>query len=110
MKKKFFYTHLVEESEITLEIGDLNLTSKERVHLLSLAHANIHSKVVSEVLSNLSEEDKKIFLKNLTSEKHDTTWHHLKDRIENAEEKVKSTIDEIIGELVEDVRQVKKEG
>jgi len=45
MKTKHFYTHLAETTDITLEIAQLDVTSKERVHLLSLAEANIHSAV-----------------------------------------------------------------
>ena len=108
MKRKHFYSHLVEETHITLEIGELEVTNTQRVHLLSLMKANIHSTVVSTVLSNLSTEDKKIFLKNLSLENNEKIWAHLKNNIIDVEEKLKKIIDETIKELIEDVRQARK--
>ncbi|MEK7551600.1 MAG: hypothetical protein AAB532_03290 [Patescibacteria group bacterium] len=58
MKTKHFYSHLVETTHITLEIAELDVTSKERVHLLSLVEANIHTTVVSSVLDQLEPEEK----------------------------------------------------
>lgn len=108
MKKKYFYTHLVETTHITLEIADLDLESKERVHLLSLVEANIHSTVISSVLSNLNSDDKKIFLKNLTLDDHEKTWTHLKGKVKDAEDKIKADINLIVKELREDIKNTKK--
>ena len=66
MKRKHFYSHLVETTHITLEIAELDVTSGERVHLLSLVEANIHTTVVSKVLDELDPLDKKKFLSNLS--------------------------------------------
>ena len=63
-KTKHFYSHLVETTDITIELAEMDLSPNERIHLISLVDANIHSVVVSKVLQNLEEEDKKIFLKN----------------------------------------------
>lgn len=105
--KKHFYTHLVNTTDITLEIAQLSVGSDERVHLLSLAHANIHSSVVLGVLSNLSPQDKKIFLENLSNEEHDKTWNHLREKIKDAEGEIKKIIDKTVRELLEDVKKVK---
>lgn len=108
MNKKHFYSHLVETSDLTLEIANLEVDSKERVHLLSLAQANIHTTVVSEVLSSLKEEDKKIFLKNLSKNDHEKTMKHLNSKIQNVQEKLQKVIDKVKKELLEDVRQAQK--
>ena len=68
MKGKHFYSHLVEINEIYLSLSGMDLSEDERGHLLSLAETNIHATVINTVLSELSEEDKKIFLKNLVAE------------------------------------------
>lgn len=94
-------------TNITLEIAELNVTPDERMHLLSLVDANIHSSVVSTVLENLSEHDKKIFLQNLSNDDHEKTWDHLKEKIEDAEDKIQKTIEETVRELLEDVRKVR---
>lgn len=108
MKKKYFYTHLVETTHITLEIAELDLKSQERVHLLSLVEANIHSTVVSNVLSNLKPEDKKIFLENLSLENHEKTWGHLKEKVSDIEDKIKSDINLVVRELRQDVKTARK--
>lgn len=107
MKHKHFYAHLLETTDITLELGEMNLTPEERVHLLSLAQANIHTVVVDTVLSSLSEKDKKIFLKNLVSNDHEIIWSHLK-KAENIEEKIKLAVKKAKNELLKDIEQVKK--
>jgi hypothetical protein len=81
MKNKHFYAHLTETTDIVLELGELNMSPEERIHLLSLIETNIHSAVIDTVLSNLDEENKKIFLKNLVSNNHSNTWEHLNKTI-----------------------------
>lgn len=107
MKHKHFYSHVIETSTLTLEIAELNVDSKERVHLLSLAEANIHSTIVSNVLDNLSEEDKKTFLKNVSVDNHDQTWKHLNSKIKDVENLVKKTATQAIEELLNDIKEVK---
>ncbi len=107
MKPKHFYSHIIETSTLTLEIAELNIDSKERVHLLSLAEANIHSTVVANVLDNLTEEDKKTFLKNVATEDHDQTWQHLSSKIKDVEGLVKNTAVKAIEELLKDIQEVK---
>ncbi|MBI2026117.1 MAG: hypothetical protein HYT06_01925 [Candidatus Levybacteria bacterium] len=109
MAKKHFYSHLVETTHITLEIAELDVKSKERVHLLSLVEANIHTAVVSKVLDQLTPEDKKIFLKNLSLENHDKTLSHLKEKVWDIENKLKNEIDKIAKELLEDIKETKSQ-
>ena len=107
MQTKHFYTNLVETTDITLEIAQLELTPDERVHLISLMDANIHSTVVKKVLSELSNEDKKIFLKNMTYDNHDKTWEHLKSKSADIEEKIKDAVEDLKKELLEDIKAAK---
>jgi|SRR3989344_7209064 len=107
MKTKHFYTHLAETTDITLEIAQLDVTSKERVHLLSLAEANIHSAVVSKVLSSLDSQDKKIFLQNLSGKDHKRTWSHLRQKSGSIEEEIKKTIEDTVNQLLKDVKKIK---
>lgn len=107
MKQKHFYAHLVEKTDITLELANLDMSNEERLHLLSLIDANIHSTVINTVLSNLPEEDKKIFLKNIVSDDHEKTWTHLKEKNKYIEEKIKAEIKNITAELLKDINEVK---
>lgn len=108
MIKKHFYSHIVETSSISLELGNLKLTQEERVHLISLADANLHGEILDKVLSELSEEEKKVFLENLTHDEHDKTVSHLKENIEDFEDKIRDTAKSVKKELLEDIRKFKK--
>lgn len=109
MKTKHFYSFLVETTNITLELGDFKLTKEERVHLISLVDANIHSSVIKLILENLESEDKKVFLKNLATNDHDKTWKHLNANIQNLEQEVKIAIEETIRELKKDIKSAKSQ-
>lgn len=107
MKNKHFYAHLTETTDIVLELGELNMSPEERIHLLSLIETNIHSAVIDTVLSNLDEENKKIFLKNLVSNNHSNTWEHLNKNNKEIENKIKETINFIKKELIKDIKNAR---
>jgi predicted transcriptional regulator len=108
MKGKHFYSHLIEIHEIYLSISEIDLEDSERSHLLSLAEANIHATVINTVLPQLSEEDKKIFLKNLVANDHEKTWKHLSNRIKNIESKLSKSLQELRRELLKDIEEAKE--
>jgi len=108
MKHKFFYTHLIQITDVTIRLSELDLTEDEKNHLLSLMEANIHSAVIDTVLSELSKEDKKIFLQNLVSENHEKTWEHLKSRIEKLDVKITKAIENLKEDLIKDVLEAQK--
>ncbi|HUD09602.1 MAG TPA: hypothetical protein VMR77_02280 [Patescibacteria group bacterium] len=108
MKGKHFYSHLIEIHEIYLSISEMDLKDEERNHLLSLAEANIHATVISTVLPELSEDDKKTFLKNLVSNNHEETWKHLSARVQNAEEKISKSLQELKKEFLRDIEEARK--
>jgi hypothetical protein len=51
MKKKYFYSHIIETSSISLALGEMDLTPQERKHLITLVEANIHQTIVDLILS-----------------------------------------------------------
>lgn len=107
-KQKYFYSHLVEIESIIVELNQMDIGEKEKQHLLSLAESNLHHVILESILSELSEEDKKIFLVHLALDEHDKIWHHLKGKIENIEEKIKTTGEELKKELHKDIDDSKK--
>ncbi|MBI2074370.1 MAG: hypothetical protein HYT83_00860 [Candidatus Levybacteria bacterium] len=108
MKRKHFYSHLVETSVISLELGDMNLSQDERVELVSLAESQLHHVITDTILSELSEEDKLVFLQHLHSDQHDKIWELLNEKIENIEEKIKKSAEELKKELHKDIREAKE--
>jgi hypothetical protein len=107
MKHKYFYSHLFETSDISLELAEMDLDQNERIHLVSLVEANIHSEVIKTVLSELPTEDKKQFLSNMLLKDHEKIWEHLNKKIKDAEEKIRQTIVQVNKELFEDIKKVK---
>lgn len=108
MRKKYFYTHIIDTSMLSLELGNMDLTQQERIHLISLIDSNIHHEILDLILSELNPEDKKTFLTHLASEDHDKVWKFLNGKVENIEEKIKKTAEDLKKELHKDIREVKK--
>lgn len=108
MSKGHFYEQVIETSQISLELGNMNLSGEERRELTILVSKNIHAVVLDTVLSELSEEDKKTFLKNLSENNHEKIWQHLKTKIDQVEEKIRKSIEETKKELLEDIEKAKK--
>lgn len=105
---KHFYSHIVETSTVSLALGDMELSKEERLELLSLAHNNLHHTILDTVLSELSEVDKKLFLRHLAVNNHDKIWELLKTKVENIEEKIKKVADEVKKELHKDIQEANK--
>lgn len=110
MRKKHFYSFLVETTSITLDLGEIDMTKEERVHLISLIEANIHSEVIKTVLDNLDKENKKIFIKNLSKDNHELIWEHLEINIKNAKGEIKKSIQKTVKDLKEDIFRAKVQG
>ncbi len=108
MKKKYFYTHIVDTSTLSLELGDMDLAQKERLHLISLIDSNMHQEILDLILSELKPEDKKTFLAHLASEDHNKVWKFLNEKVDNIEEKIKKTAEDLKKELFSDIKRVKK--
>lgn len=107
MKKRYFYTHIVDTSTLSLELGNMDLSPKERMHLISLIDSNLHHEILDLVLSELNSEDKKTFLHHLASEDHDKVWKFLKEKVDNIEEKIKKTAEDLKKEFHKDIKEVK---
>lgn len=108
MKNKFFYSHLIETTDVSIRLTELDLSKDEKNHLVSLMEANIHSTVIDTVLSGLSKEDKKIFLQNLVSNDHGKTWEHLNGRIGKLEDKIIRAVEKLKEDLIEDMLKAKE--
>ncbi len=107
--KKYFYSHVVETSSISLALADMDLTKEERKHLIDLAQENLHHAILEAVLSELSEKDKQEFLVLLASDEHDKIWKLLSERVDHIEDKIKQTAQDLKKELHNDIEESKKQ-
>lgn len=105
--KKHFYSHIVETSSLSLALGDMDLSQEERLHLVSLVESNLHHTILDAVLSELSEEDKKIFLHHVAHNEHDRVWELLNKKVENIEEKIKNAAESLKKELHKDIEDAR---
>lgn len=104
---RHFYSHIVETSILSLELGEMDLSKDERIELISLIDLNIHHAILDMILSELSEENKKIFLMHLASNDEDKIWNHLKANIKDIEEKIKKSAENLKEELYRDIQEAK---
>lgn len=103
-----FYLKLIETNILIQELETLNLKPEEKAHLTSLIDSSLHHVIIDEVLSSLSKEDKKAFLKLLATEKnHDKILEFLNSKVEGIEKKIKSVADDLVVQLHEDIKSVK---
>lgn len=107
MGKKHFYSHIIETTTLSLELGDMDLSKDERRHLIELAENNIHHAILDAILSELTEENKKIFLSHLSKDDHDKVWEHLRKNIDKIEEKIKKTAEDLKKELHKDIKEAR---
>ena len=105
---KYFYTKYIVIENLITELHSLGLSDEERGHLASLVDFSLHHAILDEILSNLKEEDKKLFIK-MTSEdpENDKVMDFLKEKVEGIEEKIKKVSKDLIKEMHEDVKKAK---
>lgn len=106
--KKHFYTDLVEIESLFVELGKMDLSDNEKLHLSKLIDSNLHHTILDLVLSELSEQDKLKFLKLLDGDDQTKIWEHLKNNIDNIEEKIKKVGEDLRLELHEDIKRSQK--
>lgn len=102
---KEFYSHIVEIDSLIIELDKMDLSPDEKMHLAKLIDSNIHHTVLDAVLSELSEEDKRIFLKHLHDGNHEKVWKHLNSKVDKIEEKIKKAAEELKVELHKDIKE-----
>ncbi len=106
--KKFFYHNIIEIDTLFVELEDLELTAEEKKHLAGLIDANLHHSLLEVILSELSEDDKKLFMHHLSRDEDNKIWDLLNNRIDKIEEKIKNAAEDVKKELHEDIREAKK--
>lgn len=104
---KHFYTHLIEIDSIIIELDKLDLSEDQKRQLADLVDSNIHHIILDAILSELSEEDKRIFLKHVHEDDHDKIWQHLFEKVDNIEHKIKDVADDFKKQLHKDLKEAK---
>lgn len=103
-----FYSHLIEIESIIVELDKLDLSNEQKHHLAGLIDSSLHHTVLDAVLSELSPQDKKVFINYLREDDHSKIWKFLNEKLENIEEKIKKAADGLKKELHKDLAEAKK--
>jgi hypothetical protein len=104
---RHFYSHIVETESLFMEIDSLEISDSERLHLKNLAESHIHHSILDSILSSLSQEDKKEFLKRINTKRQEHIWKFLNEKFEDAEELIINSANKIKSELLGDIREEK---
>lgn len=108
MRKPFFYSHLIEAESVIIELDTLRITSEQKLHLAELIDSSLHHTILDAVLSELSSQDKKIFLNYLKEDDSEKIWQFLNEKVSGIEEKIKKAAELLTLELKKDLKEVKK--
>lgn len=105
----YFYTRIINIESVLEQLHSLELSEEEKVHLAALIDSSLHHTILDEVLNNLNEEDKKLFLKLLAKEEeHEKIMEFLNNKVENVEDKIKKVADDLVVEIHKDIKQAKE--
>lgn len=106
--KKHFYSHLIEVDSLHLELDSLDMEEVEREEVRGLIEKNIYHTVLDAILSELSEDDKRLFLSHLAEEDDEKTWNLLNKKVDNIEDKIKQAAEDVKKELHQDIKETRK--
>jgi hypothetical protein len=109
MKSRLFYSHLIETESLTIELDKLSLEDEQRLHLAKLIDSTLHHTILDAILSELSNNDKRLFIKYLEEDDDNKIWQFLNNRIKNIEEKIKIAGEILKEEMHKDLSKAKKE-
>ena len=105
---KYFYTKYLILEEFLEDFHKMDLSESERQYLSALVDSSLHHAILNEILSNLSEKNREIFLNLLKEDSSsEKLMEFLKDKVEGIEEKIKKVSGELIKEMHEDIKKAK---
>jgi len=105
--KKVFWDYLIEIDEIKIKIDEHGIVEKERFHLLRIVHQTFDAKLLEEVLTHLPKKKHKAFLDKFSkTPHHPTLLDHLKEEIDDIEEKIKKAVKKIKKEILEELHKL----
>lgn len=106
--KKYFYSRIITTDTLHIALEELEVSAEEKEHLEMLIDSSMYHTILNAILSELSEEDKKLFLEQLLSENDEEILNFLQNKIDHIEDKIKSAADGLIEELHRDIKEVKE--
>lgn len=106
--RKQFYSHIVAVDTLYIALDNLSISDSEKEHLKHLIDSSLYHTILDAILSELTDEDKHVFLNHVATEDHEKTMEFLQNRITNIEDKIRKTADDLMKELHEDIQETKE--
>lgn len=104
---KYFYSHLIEIESVISELDKMELSDEERIHLAKLLDSSLHHTILDAILSELSDQEKRVFMQHITEGNHDKIWKFLNENIDGVEDKIKKVAEDLKKELHKDLKKAK---
>lgn len=105
---KHFYSHIITIESLIIELDELDLSPTQKYHLSTLIDSSLHNVILDAILSELSDEDKRIFINHLSLGNHDKIWNLLNQKVDNVEEKITKAAEDLKIELHKDIKESQK--
>lgn len=105
---KYFYSHLIEIESVFIELDKMELKPEEKKHLADLLDSSLHHSILDAILSELNDQEKRVFMQHVTEGSTDKIWKFLNEKIDGVEIKIKKAADDLKGELHEDIKKAKQ--
>lgn len=105
---KYFFSHLIEIDSVIIELDKLDLSPEQKLHLANLIDSSLYHTILDVVLSELTPQDKRIFLNHLKENDKDRILQFLNGKIDNIEDKIKKVANDLKEELHKDLKEAKK--
>ena len=105
---KQFYTQIIEIESITTELDKLDLTEEQRLHLATLLDSSLHHTILDAILSELGDQDKRVFLQHLHENDHVKIWGFLNEKVDNIEDKIKKAAEDLKIEMRKDLKKARQ--
>lgn len=83
------------------------MVDNEKEEVKKIIDESIYHTVLDAILSELSEEDKKVFLSHLVDDDHEKIWDFVNNKVENIEDKIKKAADDITVKIHSDIKDSK---
>lgn len=90
-----------------MELDSHPLEDNEKEEVKKIIDESIYHTVLDAILSELSEEDKKVFLSHLVDDDHEKIWDFVNNKVENIEDKIKKAADDITVKIHSDIKDSK---
>lgn len=113
---KYLFEEIIQIKTVHLKLNEMDLANQEKEELLEIMKSTVHHKVIDLILSELTDEEKEIFLEGISTGggfsdmdeqssrsselKNRQYLSVLRDRINNLETKIKEKVKEAEEELI----------